>query len=899
MAGLTLNQLFADIAQYMTTYIIPDMQSNAAIAKEYGLSLVAYEGGNGLVPGPDELNYAVMAAAQNDPQMYQAYVTLINDWTQAGGGLFNQFTLAEPGGQYGFWGLIPDVLPTGSQEYDAVLSEVETPGDTNLDGIVDYSDFQTLEANYGDTNTYWEQGDFNDDGTVNWQDLNILRQNLDPAGFTLSQFAQEALFGQLSTVVPGQSLEYDGYGVSYVSSLPFTSSSGTVELNANSQGTAIILGGASYSEGLGGLANSSVSLTLNGQESQFESTIGVDGSSDTGSSVIFDVYGNGQLLYQSPTLTYASGAIPIDVNVAGVTTLTLTMSAAPGSTASNDHGVWADARLISTANFGSTQPYTMTWQLAQNGTVLSTQTADSFVFGAISGTYTLTLTVTDAQGDMATASTSVVVTPAVASASQGDSPDTGTEGQWIGIYGTQGYDVIGGPSSLPGYATVTPSGQATDTWAASTNSPQALQVCAGPFGVGACWYSSTSFTVNVNLTDGQSHNLAVYALDYSNSARQEEIQIISVATGAVLDEKIISSFADGVYLQWTVTGDVDIEVTRLAGPNAVLSGLFFDPASSSTSTGTSNATFLQEDTTTEGSWIGYGSLGYDVIGAGSVGLSLPSDVTVTPAGEKLYTWANPTTSAQGLEIPPTGSSRIAAAWYSTTSFTVDVDVTDSASYNLELYLYSEGNNGRVEQVQFTNANTDAVLSTETVSSFEDGVYMNYTISGNVLITFTDEAGNNAVLSGLFFDPASSSTSSGTSSATFLQENTTTAGSWIGKYGSLGYDVIGAGSAGSKLPSDVTVTPAGEKLYTWANPTTSAQGLEIPPTGSSRIEACWYSTTSFTVDVDVTDSHVVQPSSCICTTKAMRTELNRSSSPMPTPMPCCRPRPCRVSRVGCT
>jgi hypothetical protein len=220
------------------------------------------------------------------------------------------------------------VVATGSQKYDALLSVIDPPGDANLDGIVDEADFQALEANYGTTNQYWEQGDFNDDGTVNWQDLDILRQNLNPAGFTLSQFAQQAIFGRVSSVDTPTALEYGGYGVTYASSLPFAASSGTVDTNLNSAGQAIVLGGANYSQGLGALANSSVTLALNGQYTRYESTIGVDGTSSSGSSVIFDVYGNGQLLYQSPTLTYASGAVPIDINVAGVTTLTLTVSPA-------------------------------------------------------------------------------------------------------------------------------------------------------------------------------------------------------------------------------------------------------------------------------------------------------------------------------------------------------------------------------------------------------------------------------------------------------------------------------------------------------------------------------------------------------------------------------------------
>ena len=69
--------------------------------------------------------------------------------------------------------------------------------------------------------------------------------------------------------------------MTYASSLPFAASSGTVKLNQNSQGQPIVLGGAGYSEGLGVLANSSISLALDGQDARFESTIGVDGTART------------------------------------------------------------------------------------------------------------------------------------------------------------------------------------------------------------------------------------------------------------------------------------------------------------------------------------------------------------------------------------------------------------------------------------------------------------------------------------------------------------------------------------------------------------------------------------------------------------------------------------------
>ena len=92
VAGLTLNQLFADLNQYLTSDIVPWLQSDAAVAQQYGVPLVAYEGGQGLVPGANDLNFSVMQQAQNDPRMYQLYLALMKDWQQVGGGLFRRLS---------------------------------------------------------------------------------------------------------------------------------------------------------------------------------------------------------------------------------------------------------------------------------------------------------------------------------------------------------------------------------------------------------------------------------------------------------------------------------------------------------------------------------------------------------------------------------------------------------------------------------------------------------------------------------------------------------------------------------------------------------------------------------------------------------------------------------------
>src|SRR6185312_11157978 len=83
-----------------------------------------------------------------------------------------------------------------------------------------------------------------------------------------------------------------------------------------------------------------------------------------------------------------------------------------------------------------------------------------------------------------------------------------------------------------------------------------------------------SFTFDVNLADGNAHQVALYAVDFENFGRSETIKILNATNNAVLDTRSITGFVNGVYEVWTLTGHVLIQVTNNSG-NAVVSGLFF------------------------------------------------------------------------------------------------------------------------------------------------------------------------------------------------------------------------------------------------------------------------------------------------------------------------------------
>ena len=243
------------------------------------------------------------------------------------------------------------------------------------------------------------------------------------------------------------------------------------------------------------------------------------------------------------------------------------------------------------------------------------------------------------------------------------------------------------------------------------------------------------------------------------------MQISNAATGAVLDTETISSFSSGVYLEWAVSGNVLITITQHGGPNAVLSGLFLDPTPTPTSI---------RSTPSDGR---VHPEGHDDAGELDRDLRHPGLRRHRQRGQPAQLRHHHALGPVELHLDPEhdqpralqdagGTGRIAACWYAPTSFTVAVNLTDGQAHDLELYFFDyDGSKTRSEQVQISNASTGAVLDTESISSFSSGVYLEWAVKGNILITITCKGGPNAVLSGLFLDPASVSTASTISSLT--------------------------------------------------------------------------------------------------------------------------------------
>ena len=121
-------------------------------------------------------------------------------------------------------------------------------------------------------------------------------------------------------------------------------------------GGAMRIGNKRYEKGIGCHAVSQIDIDLGGGFARFESEIGIDENSMTGGSVIFRVYGDGLLLYESEVLRGTDNeAVAVSVDVSGVELLRLEVDDA-GDGKNSDSGDWADAKVVRHADPAEPDP---------------------------------------------------------------------------------------------------------------------------------------------------------------------------------------------------------------------------------------------------------------------------------------------------------------------------------------------------------------------------------------------------------------------------------------------------------------------------------------------------------------------------------------------------------------
>ena len=416
-----------------------------------------------------------------------------------------------------------------------------------------------------------------------------------------------------------------------------------------------------------------------------------------------------------------------------------------------------------------------------------------------------------------------------------------------GFYGAEGYNVINDSVSYPAYVNVTPSGNASYLWGPSTSDIRGLQKASINDRVAACWYSSGSFNIDLSFNDSNPHQVAVYMLDWDNYlSRTQRIDIVD-ANNTVLDTRSIGSFTGGIYLAWNLSGHVIIRITNTNPPsNAVLSGIFFGGGGTAAPPTTGTASFVKTDTTTQGTWKGsYGAEGYNVI---NDSVSYPAYVNVTPAGNASYIWA-PSPAMSAACKRRSVNERIAACWYSSASFSIDLSFNDSNPHQVALYMLDWDNYlGRTQRVDILDA-SNTVLDTRSIGSFTGGIYLVWNLSGHVIIRITNtNPSSNAVLSGIFF---------GGGGTAFLPHR-------YGFFRQDGYHYTGhvegfiwrggiqRHQRSVSYPAYVNVTPAGNASYIWGS-TSDVRGMQKAFI-NERIAACWYSAASFSIDLSFNDSN---------------------------------------------
>ena len=212
----------------------------------------------------------------------------------------------------------------------------------------------------------------------------------------------------------------------------------------------------------------------------------------------------------------------------------------------------------------------------QVGTSATTSFTDSGL--APSTTYYYRVLASNSVGDSGPSNVAAVTTQAGLPYSQ--SP----QGTWVGAYGGDGYALLnwnngGDLVTLPQSSLGFDQGSRFQ-WSAGTTDVRALQSPDASSRRAACFYDGAEVRLRLVFTSAYSGTLHVYVVDWDSLGRRENVTVNDGSGPRTAS--ISTDFSQGAWVNAPITvaagGTVNITVTRTAGMNAVVSGLFLGGA---------------------------------------------------------------------------------------------------------------------------------------------------------------------------------------------------------------------------------------------------------------------------------------------------------------------------------
>ena len=153
-----------------------------------------------------------------------------------------------------------------------------------------------------------------------------------------------------------QGLKTQGFGIGL--KITATSGWGPIEINSSNGETAqfdgrpLSIGGQTYATGLGLHADSEIHIQATGLVTpactRFQAEVGIDDEVGDLGSVTFQIFGDGEKLYDSGELTGAMGSEHVDIPLGGKSDLRFVTL--KGANNYYDHADWAGARLVCVAD---------------------------------------------------------------------------------------------------------------------------------------------------------------------------------------------------------------------------------------------------------------------------------------------------------------------------------------------------------------------------------------------------------------------------------------------------------------------------------------------------------------------------------------------------------------------